>query len=205
MSINTPRHIACQDCDLIQALPELPARASAVCRRCDAVLYAHKPNSLERALACGLAGAILFIVANMFPFLSLELQGKVTHTTLSTGVTDLFRADMIGLALLVCITTLLIPLLEIGGMLLILVPLTLGYRPRYIAPLFRTVRQIQPWSMMEVFMLGVLVSIVKLGAMAKIFPGVALWAFALMIIVVAAASAVLNPEDVWRRLETEPK
>lgn len=197
-------YIACHDCDLIQRRVALPRGASATCPRCGAVLYKRKTDSLDRTLALSVAGVILFIVANTFPFLAFELKGQVTHTTLSTGVRELYDADMTGLAFLVFLTTILAPMLELAGMLFILGPLRLGRRRAYMRPLFRLTRQLQPWSMMEVFMLGILVSIVKLGTMAKIVPGVALWAFALMILVVAAAAATLDAEDIWQRIDTGP-
>ena len=196
-----PRYIACQDCDLLQEKVALPDGGAAVCARCGAVLYTFKRNSLERTLALSLAGAILFVVANTFPFLAFEMQGQVTATTLSSGIHDLYRQGMWGLAALVFVTTILVPLLELGGMLYVLVPLRFNRRPRHLAAVFRAIHRVQPWGMMEVFMLGILVSVVKLGAMANIVPGVALWAFAIMVFVVAAASSSLDPELVWRELD----
>lgn len=205
MAMSLSHYIACHDCDLIQRRVALPRGASAACARCGAVLYKRKTNSLDRTLALSVAGVILFVVANAFPFLAFELKGQITQTTLSTGVRELYDADMTGLAFLVFLTTILAPMLELAGMLFILGPLRLGWRRPYMRPLFRLTRQLQPWSMMEVFMLGILVSIVKLGAMAEIVPGVALWAFALMILVVAAAAATLDAEDIWQRIDAEPQ
>ena len=82
-----------------------------------------------------------------------------------------------------------------------LVPLQLGRRPWALAHAFRLLRRIQPWSMMEVFLLGILVSVVKLAAMAKIVPGLALYSVGVLILVVAGANSVLEPRMIWRRVE----
>ena len=75
----------CPECDLLQLNPVLPPGAAALCARCGAPLHRNRPDSLESTLALTLAGLILFLVANSFPFLSLEMQGQVRATTLATG------------------------------------------------------------------------------------------------------------------------
>ena len=77
----------------------------------------------------------------------------------------------------------------------------LQLKPWMMVPIFRLLQKIQPWSMMEVFMLGILVSLVKLAKMAEIIPGLALWSFALLILVLAAASAAMDADAVWQRVE----
>jgi paraquat-inducible protein A len=102
---------------------------------------------------------------------------------------------------IVFLTAFVFPLVQIVGMLAILLPLRLGSMPRYLVPAFRTVEECAPWSMVEVFMLGVLVSLVKLAHMATVVPGVGMWAFFALIIVLASASTVLDPREVWDRLD----
>jgi paraquat-inducible protein A len=198
--MSAPRLIACHECDLLQHLRALPPGATARCRRCGAVLYRHKHDSLNRTLAFSIAGLLLFAVTNTFPFLTLKMQGQVTETRLITGVLDLYTQGMWGLAALVLVTTMLVPALELTLMLYVLVPLQLGRVPWRLPQAFRLLRRLTPWSMLEVFMLGVLVAIVKLVAMATIVPGLALWAFASLIVVLAAAAACLDPHLVWDRV-----
>ncbi|KPJ90195.1 MAG: hypothetical protein AMJ53_14580 [Gammaproteobacteria bacterium SG8_11] len=193
--------IACHECDLLQQKVPLPNGAAAQCVRCGAELYRHKTNSLDRTLALTLAGVILFIVANTFPFLSFQMRGNETTTTLISGVKDLYQQDMWGLAILVLLTSILVPLIQLLALLYVLVPLKLNRIPWQLARVFRYLHHLQPWSMMEVFMLGILVSVVKLAGMATIVPGVALWSFAVLIFVLAAAAAALDPHMVWDRLD----
>jgi paraquat-inducible protein A len=164
------------------------------------VLRRSRPHGIERTLALSFAAAVLFLVAQSFPFLSFEMKGLVTRTTLATGVLDLFRQGVPEVAALVLLTTVLAPLLQIGLLLYVLLPVHLGRTPWRMAPAFRLLRRVQPWSMMEVFLVGILVAITKLVGMAEVVPGLALFAFALLIVVLAGAMSSLDPEAVWERI-----
>jgi paraquat-inducible protein A len=193
--------IACHECDLLHEIKPLPEGGVAQCSRCGAVLLRHKRNSLDRTLAFAMAGLILIIVANTFPFLALEEEGLVQETTLITGVEELYREGRPELAMLVFLTSILLPFVHITGLLYLLVPLKLNRLPWKLPLAFRFLGTIQPWGMMEVFMLGILVSMVKLGKMATIVPGIALYSFVVLIFVLAAANASLDAHMVWERLD----
>ncbi len=192
--------IACHECDLLHRVQPLPDGGAARCVRCDALLYYQKKDSLDRTLALTIAGLVLLIVANIFPFLAMKSKGLVRETTLITGIKGLYLQGMEALALLVFLTIILVPLVHIAGMLYVLVPLKGNRVPRHLALVYRFIRSLQPWAMMEVFMLGILVSIVKLGKMATIVPGLALYSFVVLIFVLAGAAASLDPRIVWDRL-----
>jgi paraquat-inducible protein A len=199
--MNDAHLMACHDCDLIQRIPMMSEGGTVRCIRCGAVLIQKKRNSLNRALALSMAGLILFFLANSFPFLAFKLETQVRQTTLFTGVRELYAQGLEMLAILVLITTILVPLIQMVCMLYVLLPLKLGLVPGKLPQVFRFVRGLQPWSMMEVFMLGILVSIVKLAKMAKIIPGVALYAFLALIFVLAAMAASLDPHLIWEKWE----
>jgi paraquat-inducible protein A len=193
--------IACHECDLLQQSRTLPMGATARCPRCGAVLYRRKRNSLDRVLALTIAGLILFIVANTYPFLTFRLEAQIQETTLITGIIELYNQGMWIVAGVVLLTSILMPLLELTGTLYVLLPLKFNRRPWSLPLFFRMVRIFKPWGMMEVFMLGILVAFVKLSKMASIIPGMALYAFMLLIFVLAASAASLDPHIVWNRLE----
>ncbi|MEJ2233614.1 MAG: paraquat-inducible protein A [Syntrophobacterales bacterium] len=195
---------ACHECDLLYELPPIPEGGVAKCSRCGAVLQRHKRNSLDRTLSWAIAGLILFAVANTYPFLALKSEGLVRETTLITGVEQLYKQDMRSVAVLVFLTSILFPFLQLAGILYLLLPLKFKRLPWWKPALvFRFIRTIQPWSMMEVFMIGILVSAVKLAKMASIIPGLALYSFVILIFVLAAVAASLDPHLVWDRLEIE--
>jgi paraquat-inducible protein A len=196
--------VACHDCDLLQRLGEVPEGATALCPRCGGVLRRRRRNSVERTLALTFAASVLFAVANAFPFLGFDMQGRETQTTLFSGVLDLWQQGVPEIATLVAFTAVLAPMIQLSLLLYVLMPVHLGFVPWKMAPAFRLLRHVQPWSMMEVFLVGILVAVTKLQGMASVIPGLALWAFAGLIVVLAGATASLDPEAVWQRLEARP-
>jgi paraquat-inducible protein A len=193
--------IACHDCDLIHRIKPLPAKGTAVCIRCGAVLYKHKPNSLDRTLAFALGGLILFILANSFPFLAIRIGAQVRETTLITGIHELYVQGVQVIAILVLLTTVVVPFTQIMCLLYILLPLKFDRLPKKLPWVMRFLQRIQPWGMMEVFMVGILVSVVKLAKMAKIIPGISLYSFVVLIFVLAAMSVSLDAHQIWEKWE----
>ena len=193
--------IACHECDLLYQRQPLPPGGTARCVRCGAVLYRRKRNSLDRVLAWTIAGLILFIIANVYPFLTFRLEAQIQKTNLITGIIELYHQGMWIVAGVVLLTSILMPLLELTGMLYVLLPLKFNRRPWKLPFIFRLVRSFKPWGMMEVFMVGILVAFVKLSKMASIIPGIALYAFLALIFVLAASAASLDPHIVWSRSE----
>ena len=199
--MSTDRLVACHECDLLQRVPLLSDnRMNARCTRCNALLHRHIPNSIERSLALSLAGLVLFIVSNMFPFLDFKIQGLESQAVLLTGIRRLYAEGMWEVAMLVFITTILVPLLQLLTLLYVLGPLYLNRTPWQLAAVFRFSGAMKTWSMMEVFMIGILVALVKLLGMAEIIPGPSLWSFALLIVVLTAALSNLDPQVVWERV-----
>jgi paraquat-inducible protein A len=196
--------VACHDCDLVHRISPHEEGTSGRCIRCGSRLFSTRRNSIERSLALAVAGAVLLVVANSFPFLSFDMQGRVTETTLWSGVRELYDEEMRVLAALVFVTAVLAPAVQLGLLLYVLVPLHWGRVPWQLAGCFRFLRRVQPWSMMEVFLIGILVALVKLSALAEIVPGLAIWTFAVLILVLAAATVSLDPRAVWRRVPVSP-
>jgi paraquat-inducible protein A len=193
--------MACHDCDLLHRIPAVPEGRTASCCRCGAVLAKPKRDSVERSLALVVAGLVLLVLANSFPFLGFKIQGQVRETLLLTGIQELYRQDMQLVAVLVLVTTVLAPLAQLLALFYILLPLKLNRPAPGMFHVFRRLRSIEPWSMMEVFMVGILVSVVKLAKMAQIIPGTAAFCFMALIFVLAACLASLDPHEVWDRWE----
>src|SRR5262245_18350872 len=175
--------------------------ATAYCTRCGGLLRRKRRKSIERTLALTLAASMLYVVANVFPFLSFDMRGRTTETTLVTGVVDLWKQGVWEISLLVGFTAVAAPLLQLSLLTYVLLPVHLGRVPWGMRGMFRLLRHVQPWSMMEVFLVGILVAVTKLVDMATVVPGLALFAFCGLIVVLAGALASLDPEAVWERLE----
>lgn len=200
-SVPVQRLVACHDCDLLLRRPALAEGAAASCPRCGALLARRSRNGLERTLAFTLTALILFAIANSFPIVAVEVQGLRSATTLLGAVQSLRDQGMDPVAALVFVTTFVVPLLELGLMAWLLLPLRLGRRPPGLAPLMRLTQMLRPWGMVEVFLLGVLVSLVKLSHLATVVPGIALWSFAALMVSIAAAAASFDADAVWERVQ----
>lgn len=205
MTQHTAQLIVCHDCDLLQREIPLKPGCAASCRRCGAVLYRNATDSIDRTLAYTLAASMLFVIANVFPIFAIEIQGSHSEINLLGAVQSLWDQKMQFISLLVFLTTILIPALELIIMIYLLLPLKFRLIPAGYTHFLRTMQIVQPWGMVEVFMLGVLVSLVKLTSSFKVIPGVALWSFGCLTLLLAAASSSFSARDIWARLDRKPE
>ncbi|MET0961850.1 MAG: paraquat-inducible protein A [Noviherbaspirillum sp.] len=195
------RLIACRDCDLLQYEVMLDRHADAHCIRCDSVLYRGTRTGLNLMLVLMLSCALLLIVSNLFPIAVLEVQGAHIEATLMSTVLTVYDQGRELVAALVLLTTIVLPALEIACMLYLLIPLSLGRLAPNTAAVFRLVLAIHPWSMMEIMLLGVLVTLVKLTDFANIIPGISLWSFCALIVFFTMASSAFSVRDFWEWVE----
>jgi paraquat-inducible protein A len=198
--MNRAELLACPECDLLQSDSAVPRPRKALCARCGAILYQRHPHGLERTAALTAAALALFAIANSFPILSLELQGERTDATLAGAVSALWSQNMQLVAALVLFTAILMPLAEIAALAWLLAPLALKRTAPHFGAVFRALQFAQRWGMVEVFVLGALVSFVKLGHLANVEAGIALWSFAALMLVMAAIEANFDPRDLWERV-----
>ncbi len=189
--------LACHDCDRLHRREQIASGAHARCGNCGASLYRHHDNALDRATALYLAAFVLLLIANAFPFLSLSLGGLKEHTRLFSCGWALWQAGMGELGLVVFLTSVGFPLLVLGGMLYLLLLVRWGIHPPAIGLVYRVTRALEPWSLMGVFMLGTLISAVKLLDMADVIPGPALFALIGLLFVLGAARSSFDPEMIW--------
>ena len=191
----------CQECDTLQQVADLPAGTTANCICCGSKLFSHPRGGLVVPLALMLACSILFLVANLFPLITLDIKGISQAATLSGAALSLYREDMKLLAAIVWITSVAGPGVIIFSALYILTALRLALRLPGVKALLILLSHFQPWGMMDVFMLGMLVALVKLGGMAEVIPGVGVMAFAALVFLFAAAMSKLEIPFLWQRLE----
>ena len=195
--MNRAQLLACPECDLLQNDSAVPRPRKALCARCGAILYQRHEHGLERTLALTAAALVLFALANASPILSLELQGERTDATLVGAVAALWAQNMHLLACLVAFTAILMPLTELAALAWLLVPLRFGRRAPQFGAVCRLLQFANRWGMVEVFVLGTIVSFVRLGHLASVTAGLALWAFAALMLVMAAIEANFDPRALW--------
>lgn len=208
MSPRTPLLVACPDCDALQSAPRLVRGGCADCVRCGAELFRDKPHGLEHTFAFVLAAAILFAFANVFPIMELDANGLHRTSTLVGTALALHRSGMTSVAALVFATAILFPALEIAALLYMIAPLRLGIVPWGLRAAFRAVTWLRPWTMVEVFLLGALITFVKLRDIATVHPNAGLIALAGFVMLLAAADAAFEPRAIWQcahALASEPR
>lgn len=198
----TDELIACPDCDALFRAPLLEHAQRIDCPHCRCRISEKKSGSLQRSAAFASAAAVLFAVAHFFPFLSIEVGAEGNQTTLFGSVVALYSNGSPALACMVAVFIVAAPAAVITGILYVLLPLLMGRRAAGAATVCRLVFDTLPWNMIEVFMLGILVSLLKLSKLATVNLGVSFWAFAVLILCVTASFSVIDRLDLWRRLES---
>ncbi|KPU90223.1 paraquat-inducible protein A [Variovorax paradoxus] len=191
-----PDTVVCPGCDAVYARAELQPREVAHCARCGTEIGRHPGAQESRILPLTVTSLIMFAIANLFPIVEIELQGLRSQTTLAGAVVVLGAEGMSVVALLVLATTILFPLLQLCILVYLLIPLRREHRPLGFAILVRLMQSLRPWGMIEVFLLGVLVAVVKLSSMATVVAGPALWAFMALTVTLTAVLS-FNPGAFW--------
>lgn len=192
--------IACHECDTLFRKPRLVGRKIARCPRCGATLYSGVSRKLDAICALTLAALITFVIAQGFPIVELETNGITSQTTLFGALVALWGEDMQVVAVMVFCSTILFPLTELVALLYVLMPLRSGYVPAGFNRVLRAIQFVRPWGMIEVFMLGVLVTLVKMVSLARVIPEAALFAFGVLTLM-SAVVVTFDPRILWDRAD----
>ncbi|HSD35943.1 MAG TPA: paraquat-inducible protein A [Rhodocyclaceae bacterium] len=193
--------IVCNECDLLQQAAVLPRGGSLLCARCDAPLRSWVAQDLDRPLALALAAAMSFLIGNVFPVMTLEFQAQRINGSMLGAVWQMHMQGETVVGLLVLATAVLAPAALISLLLWLLLPLRFGFRAPFFAPLFRLLMAVSSWAMVEVLMVGVVVSLVKLGHDATATVGIGLWAYGATMLLLTLLSSSLQGEVIWAQHE----
>lgn len=194
-------NIACHGCDLLVDVSSLDDGATADCPRCGGFLTRYRSDAYERVVASTVAAVILLIAANSFEFLSFAASGLESVITLPQTPLALWENGMPEVAVLVSAFIIFIPAVVMVLLLLVALPL---YRQTYrwwLRPAAHLLFEIYNWSMVEVFIIGVIVSLVKIAAMATVVIGLSFWAYAAFTILFTLALANLDRYQCWKLIE----
>jgi paraquat-inducible protein A len=193
--------VACHFCDTLQDAPHLREGEGAFCIRCGEVLCRNQPRSLAHASAFSFSALVLMGITHTFPFLTFSSSGMVTQLTLWQASKVLAQENRPMLSVAVILFTFVAPTILMGGMLYVTWPLRFGRAFPGAAAVAHWYQRIEPWSMMEVFLLGLIVSVLKLRDLADVHFGVGLLALAGVVLCMAAAVGGIDRMELWDRLE----
>ncbi len=193
--------IACHSCDLLVHVGTLRHGESASCPRCRCFLTRFRADAYDRILAWASAGLVFLLLANSYSFLSFSSSGIRSVITLRETPGALWSNDMQGIAILVAAFIIIVPAIVLTLMVALSVPLSRGLYHPWLAPMAKCVFLTQSWSMVEVFIIGVIVALVKIAAMATVVIGASFWAYAAFAICFTAAVSNLDRFQCWQRIE----
>lgn len=175
------------------------------CQRCGARLHARRPHSIAHTWALLLAAAILYIPANLLPIMSVNFLGNGAPATIMGGVIELIHAGMLPIASVVFIASILVPSFKLCGLVLLLYSVQRHQRlsPRQRILMYRFIEWIGRWSMLDIFVIAILVALVRFGNLASIEAGPGAAAFALVVVLTMLAATSFDPRLIWDNTDTD--
>ncbi|BAO44843.1 paraquat-inducible protein A [Thiolapillus brandeum] len=198
------RLMACRECDALQYVPRIEPGRRVLCRECGSFLYRQPRGGIERPLALMLGALLLYLLANLFPLVTLNIGGSIRETSLTGSGWALYQHDMKLLGMLVLATTVAVPGAIIGGTLYVLTGLYWNIRLPGLRGTLSLLSHMHPWEMADVFVISVLVALVKMSGMAEVIVDGGLYALLGAIVLGIAARAGMDIYLLWNMLERIP-
>lgn len=196
-----PTLTACPDCDLLIDKTHIGQGHAAKCRRCGRILYHNKANTVNRTLALVVTALIIFIPANLVPVISMDLLGRPQQNILISGVLQLLNSGYLFVGLAVFLTTIVFPVLQLTSLLMVLTAIKFNRYSRHLLSLFKLTTELKAWSMIEIYLLGVLLSCIKLQDDAEVIFNGGFLALTLCLIITLFSIVTLDSSYVWSQLE----
>ena len=189
--------IVCDECDAVYARESLAPGTAARCARCGALLGRGHRLTVENQLALALAALIVFVIGNASDIVTLDLRGVHVEAPLYEAILHTWQTEQRVVAVLAGATTLAFPLAVIVLRLWLLAAIAAGRRPAGFVPAMRALRWVTRWSLVEVFMLGTLIAVVRSAGIASVVPGPGIFAYAALTVLVTASQS-LGLHRLWR-------
>lgn len=199
--VTAPRLSECPDCGQIQVLPSLPPGSRVICIRCEALLRHTRREPLLLPLALNVSALILFILGATLTLMSVSTAGQQRVAELVSGPAELERYGLWEISAVVLVTTVAAPLARVLCMLTVLLGLRLRRPPSELRAIFAWVEHLRPWSMVEIYLLGLFVAYVRLSGMATVDLGPAIFALFGLMVIMVLADYTLDDQAVWEAME----
>lgn len=193
--------IACQQCDALYDKPELKQGQSAKCVRCGSVMAERKVDSIERSFNWSLAGIVLLMPAILLPIMGVTLAGQYNNASLLDCIIVLIDRGFFMIASLVFLFAIAVPVVRLLGAFYITYSFKFNKLKPSLLSFFRAFHYLDNWAMLNVFMLGIVVSMYKLIDDTELSVNMGLMAFILWLISSTMASISLDPDYIWQELE----
>lgn len=201
--MSSPETVKNFDCKICSSPLQVVAGHVATCGRCGHRDWSFTHKSSRLCLAFALTALVFYVPANIFPFMTIELYGNRNSSTIWTGIESLMDQKSYAIAGIVFLASILIPVLKL--MILIYLSATAGngQRPKFKMGLYHFVEAIGRWSMLDIFLLAVMVAIVKLGKWTQVEPEKGAAMFLLVVVFTMIASAYFDPRKLWENTDAQ--
>ncbi|MFT5125687.1 MAG: paraquat-inducible protein A [Candidatus Omnitrophota bacterium] len=197
----------CHTCGKLVEHTHSAEREEAHCPRCDSVVHARKPHSLGRTWALTIAATVLLVPAYSFPIMTALRLGQGEPNTILSGISELVHEGMYGIAFLIFVASIAVPVVKLLGLLYLLLSIQLRWtssaRQRTVA--YRFIEFIGRWSMLDIFVISLLVALVQLQQLAYITAGIGTTAFAAVVVITMFAAECFDPRLIWDEPERDVK
>ncbi|MGX5218267.1 paraquat-inducible protein A [Pseudomonas sp. S9] len=197
--------IACHECDLLMRNQSIEDGERVECPRCGYELYSHRHQVIRRSLALVLAALLLYVPANFLPIIELNLLGQQTQDTVWSGVLGLYNSGMQSVAVVVFLSSMVIPLLKLLIQLFVLLSIRFDFGRSYGLLLYRMYHHMREWGMLEVYLMGILVAVVKLVDVADLSFGMGLLCFIGLLLLQVWLEVTMSPHQIWQGLSGEER
>lgn len=197
--------IACHECDLLLRKPSVSVNERVECPRCGYELYTHRTHVLRRSMALVITALLLYVPANFLPIMQLNLLGQTTEDTVWSGVLGLYNNGMQSVAVVVFLCSMAVPLIKLLCQFSVLLSIRMDIGRSYGLLLYRIYHHMREWGMLEVYLMGILVAIVKLADMAELSIGLGLLCFIALLLVQVWLEVTMSPHQIWQALSGEDR
>lgn len=188
----------CRTCGKVVQIAE-----DACCPRCQSRLYIRKPKSVENTLALVFAAIALYIPSHVLPMLTMTELGVVEHKTIIAGIITFWEEEAYPIALVIFCASVLIPILKVGALLWLCAAAKgiVHPQPKSLSKVYAVTELMGRWSMIDIFVVGILVSLTQFGNYATIVPQPGALAFAAVVVLTMFAAMNFDPRLLWDRLD----
>jgi paraquat-inducible protein A len=197
--------VGCHECDMLLRKPKLAAGDRAECPRCGFVLFSHNHQVIRRSLALVLAALLLYVPANFLPVMQINVLGQSSEDTIWSGVLSLYDSGGLlkVIALVVFLCSMVIPLVKLLVQFFVLLSIRFNFARGFALLMYRTYHHLKEWGMLEVYLMGILVSIVKLIDIASPTLDFGLACFVSLLLVQVWLEVTMEPHQIWEALSGE--
>jgi|SRR5690554_1802839 len=186
-------------CAICGKLAYQHSSGSSVCPRCHAPLHQREPASVSRTWALLLTAMVLFLPANLYPIMTVAQLDDSSPSTILGGVISLAAHDMLPIAIVVFVASIAVPLFKLLGIAVLLMAIHRGHKinPRQAMVMYRIIDLIGRWSMLDLFVISILVTLVSFGKLASIEANMGATAFGAVVVLTLLAAKSFDPRLIW--------